>query len=164
VSAFGAIFRELEAAHAGYVVVGGLAVVLHGYARATADVDLVVDLRAGEAIKAVAALTRLGMEPRAPVAARDFADAELRRRWIEEKGMRVFSMCDPRKPLVEVDLFVDPPFAFEALRSRAEIVRVEGVDVPVASIDDLIAMKRAAGRPKDHADIAALEALARKKR
>jgi len=103
--AFATIFRELEQAGAGYVVVGGVAVVLHGYARVTADIDLVVDLRPGEAIRAVAALSRLGMQPRAPVDAREFADAEARQRWIEEKRMRVFSMYDPRHPLVEVDLF-----------------------------------------------------------
>jgi len=164
VGAFGSIFRELEQARAGYVVVGGLAVVLHGYARLTADVDLVVDLAPTEAIRAVAALTRLGMQPRAPVAARDFADPAIRQRWIDEKGMRVFSMHDPRHPLVEVDLFVDSPIPFDELLVRAETVRVEDVAVPVASIQDLITMKRLAGRPKDLDDIAALEVIARRRR
>lgn len=161
-SVFGAIFRELERSGAGYVIVGGVAVVLHGYARVTADLDLVVDLRPGQAIKAIAALDRLGMVPRAPVEARDFADAEQRKRWIEEKGMRVFSMHDPKKPLAEVDIFVEPPIPFEELRARARIFAVEGLDVPVASIEDLIRMKRIAGRPKDAEDIAALQAIARK--
>lgn len=163
VSPFSAIFGALEDAGARYVVVGGLAVVLHGYARLTADVDLVVDLSPGEAVKAVAALTRIGMVPRAPVQARDFADANERRRWIEEKGMRVFSMHDPRKPLVEVDLFVDPPVGFDELFERAEWVELGERRVRVASIADLIAMKRLAGRPKDAEDIAALEAIARRR-
>ncbi len=50
-----------------------------GYARLTANIDLVVDLRPGEAVRAIAAVGRLGMETRAPVAARDFADPEKRR-------------------------------------------------------------------------------------
>src|SRR5690606_21763570 len=120
VSVFGPIFAALDESGARYVVVGGLAVVLHGYARLTADVDLVVDLSPGEAIKAVAALTRIGMVPRAPVQAREFADPEARRVWMEEKGMKVFSMHDPRRPLVEVDLFVEPPIAFDELLSRLE--------------------------------------------
>jgi len=161
--AFGAIFKELDQAGAGYVVVGGLAVVLHGYARVTADVDLVVDLRPGEAIRPVAALSRLGMLPRAPVDARSFADEDARRMWIEDKGMRVFSMYDPRRPLLEVDLFVDPPVPFEALRARASLMDLDGVRVPVASIEDLIGMKRAAGRPKDEEDIAALTAIAKRR-
>jgi len=161
VSSFEPIFRALDEAGARYVVVGGLAVVLHGYARLTADVDLVVDLAPGEAIKAVAALDRLGMVPRAPVSARDFADPDRRRAWIDEKGMRVFSMHDPRRPLIEVDLFVDPPIAVAELLARADWITIGGRSVPVASIADLITMKRAAGRPKDLEDIAALEAIAR---
>lgn len=111
-------FRALDEAGARFVVVGGLAVVLHGYARLTADVDLVVDLAPGQAAKTIAALERIGMVPRAPVPARDFADPERRREWVEEKGMRVLSMHDPRRPLVEVDLFVVPPVAFDELFDR----------------------------------------------
>ena len=51
-----------------------------------------VDLADGEAIKPIAALARIGMIPRAPVEAREFADAAKRRAWIDEKGMRAFSM------------------------------------------------------------------------
>lgn len=159
--AFARILQELDRAGAGYVLVGGVAVVLHGYARLTADIDLVVDLRPGEAVRSIAALARLGMVPRAPVAARDFADAATRRAWVEEKGMRVFSLHDPRNPLVEVDLFVDPPIPYEVLRPRAVVIGLDGLDVPVASIQDLITMKRLAGRPKDVEDISALEAIER---
>ena len=73
-------------------------------------------------------------------------------------------MHDPRHPLVEVDLFVDSPIPFEELLVRAETVQIEGVAVPVASIQDLITMKRLAGRPKDLDDIAALEAIAMRRR
>lgn len=163
-SSFGPIFAALDESGARYVVVGGLAVVLHGYARLTADVDLVVDLSPGQAIRAVAALTRIGMVPRAPVAARDFADPDARRTWIEEKGMKVFSMHDPRRPLVEVDLFVESPIAFEDLLARSEWIPIGERRVRVASIADLLAMKRAAGRPKDQEDIAALEAIASRRK
>ncbi len=162
-SSFAPIFRALDEAGAGFVVVGGLAVVMHGYARLTADIDLVVDLSPGEAIKAVAALERIGLVPRAPVPARDFAHPDKRREWIAEKGMRVFTMHDPRRPLVEVDLFVDPPIDFAELASRASWQMVAGQRVRIAAIDDLVAMKRLAGRPKDLEDIAALEAIARRR-
>jgi predicted nucleotidyltransferase len=163
VASLSSVVRALDDAGARHVVVGGLAVVLHGYARLTASIDLVVDLSTGEAVKVVAALERLGMVPRAPVSAREFADPERRRAWIDEKGMRVFSMHDPRHPLVEVDLFVDPPIPFDALRSRASLVVIGGVGVPVAGLEDLIAMKRLAGRAKDLDDIAALTAIARRR-
>jgi len=44
-------------------------------------------------------------------------------------------------------------------RERAVSIRLEDLDVPVASIQDLIAMKTLAGRPKDFEDIAALQAI-----
>lgn len=48
--------------------------------------------------------------------------------------MRVFSMHDPRRPLVEVDLFVDPPIAVSELLARADFVTVGGRRVAVASL------------------------------
>lgn len=164
VSVIGAIFRALDDHGVRYVIVGGLATVLHGHARLTADVDLVVDLSDGEAIKAVAALSSLGMVPRAPVEPRDFADPAARRRWIDEKGMRVFSLWDPRAPLREVDLFVESPIAFEDLWARSVEVTLQNRAVRIASIPDLIEMKRLAGRAKDIEDIAALSAIAGRRR
>ena len=143
-----------------YVVVGGLAVVLHGHARLTADVDLIVDLSPDEAAKAMRALESTGLRPRAPVRGSDFADPTVRRAWVEEKGMRVFSLWDPRNPLREVDVFVECPVPFEGLYSRAELMPLGETHIRVASIADLIALKRMAARPEDLADIVALEALA----
>lgn len=160
---FDAIFRALADANARFVVVGGLATVLHGYVRVTADVDLVVDLSPGEAIKPVAALSRIGMVPRAPVEARDFADAAKRRMWIEEKGMRVFSMWNPRSPLIEVDLLVDPPLSYEELRSRAVPATLSGLSIYIAAINDMVAMKRLAGRAKDADDVDALLAIQKRR-
>ena len=66
------IFRALHDAGAKYVVVGGLAVVLHGHARLTADIDLVIDLAPGEAVKVLSALERVGAVagPWSPLAVR----------------------------------------------------------------------------------------------
>ncbi len=159
-STFAPILAALVGGGGRFVIVGGLATVLHGYARLTVDVDVMVDLDAGEAIKPIAALARIGMVPRAPVDARDFADPDIRRRWIEEKGMRVFSMWDPRRPLLEVDIFVDPPLPFAEVWSRAVAMDVAGSTVRVASIADLVVLKRIGGRPKDLADISALKEIA----
>jgi len=57
----------------------------------------------------------------------------------------------------EVDLLVSESDDFEALRQRAAKVTVEGRTFFVASIDDLIEMKKRAGRPQDLLDIAQLE-------
>jgi hypothetical protein len=158
VSLYEPLFAAL--AQVRYVLVGGLAVVIHGHARLTADVDLIIDLDPAEALKAMQALESLGLRPRAPVQAADFADPDLRRTWIEDKGMRVFSLWDPSNPLREVDVFVEHLIPFDELFARAEIVAIGKTVARVASIADLIELKRAASRPEDLSDIEALLALA----
>ncbi len=153
------LFEALNRAHVRYVVVGGVATVLHGFARLTADVDLVVDLAPREARKAIETLVGIGLRPRPPVDAVAFADSVVRESWIRDKGMRVFSLWDPTQPMREVDLFVEHPIEFEGLFARAEIVPLDTTTVRVASIPDLIALKRLASRPQDLADIEALEAI-----
>jgi len=156
---FEPIFETLNGASVRYVVVGGLATVLHGFARLTADVDLVIDLDPDEARRAMQALTALGLRPRAPVEALSFADPQIRAEWIRDKGLRVFSLWDPAHPMIEVDLFVEHPIPFDELWHRSEIVNLDRVSVRIASIADLIALKRIAGRPQDSIDIEALEAI-----
>lgn len=147
------LFEALNHMQVRYVVVGGLATVLHGYARLTADIDLMVDLEPEELRKGIDALTKYGMIPRLPVDPYDFTEPDIRRHWIEEKNMRVFSMWKPDEPLVPVDLFVEHPIEFDSIWSHAEVVALGTVSVRIASIPDLIALKRLANRPQDLIDI-----------
>jgi hypothetical protein len=93
-----------------------------------------------------------------------FADPEERRRLVAEKGMTVLSFASPELPMTEVDVFADPPFNFAETYERAARVDLGDVAVRVASIRDVIAMKRRVGRPKDLEDVAVLERLARDRR
>ncbi len=153
------VYAALAAAQVRYVVVGGMAVVLSGHLRTTVDLDVVVDLAPDAAARAMAALVGLGLRPRVPVAPEDFADPVIRAGWIEDKHMQVLSFYDPGHLAREVDVFVAYPIGFEALVSRAVPTAVAGMLIPVASIEDLIAMKRLAGRPRDLEDVSALERL-----
>lgn len=158
-SLFEPLFEALNQAGVRYVVVGGVATVLHGFARLTADVDLIVDLSPPEASNAIETLLRFGLRPRAPVDARNFADPSIRRLWIQEKGMQVFTLNDPANPMRAVDLFAESPIAFDELWARAETIRLTSTSVRVAAIPDLIRLKRIAGRPQDLVDIQALEEI-----
>lgn len=162
-SLFAPIFRALHDGDVRYVVVGGVAAVLHGYPRLTVDVDLIVDLESEEATKAINVLTALGLVPRVPVAASEFADRDKRESWIRDKHMRVFTMIDRTNPLRQVDLFAESPIPFESLWQRSQLLSLDGIVVRVAAIEDVIALKRVAARPQDMVDIEALEAIARKK-
>lgn len=157
------MFEALNEGQVRYVVVGGLATVLHGHARLTADIDLVIDLSPAEARKALGVLVGLGLRPRVPVDPLAFADSEIRGQWIREKGMRVFSLWDPANPMRQVDLFVEHPVDFDELWSRSEVIPLTRTVVRIASIPDLIYLKRLAGRPQDLLDIDALEILLRRK-
>ena len=160
-SPFLEIFRALNGSGARYVVVGGVAVVLHGFLRFTADLDLVAALAPENALRTIEALTTLGFTPRPPVQAEQFADPAIRQTWVRDKGLTVFSLWSTRFPGTDVDLFVEEPIPFDELLDRAERIEISGLAVPVASITDLISLKRAAGRPKDEEDIRALERIVR---
>jgi uncharacterized protein (DUF1330 family) len=153
------ILEALNRAGVRYLVVGGVAVVLHGHLRTTADLDLVIQLQRENVLRAMRALGELEYRPRAPVPAEAFADSELRQQWIREKGLAVFSLWSPAHPTLEIDLFVAEPFDFDAVYSRALRVPLEKAEVTVVSLDDLIALKRRVGRPRDLEDVTALESL-----
>ena len=59
----------------------------------------------------------------------------------------------------DLDLLAQPPGSpsYGALRRRADVVELNGASVRIASLEDLIEMKRAAGRPQDALDIESLE-------
>jgi predicted nucleotidyltransferase len=158
-SDFEAVFSVLQQAGVRYLVVGGVAVVFHGYPRFTADLDLVVALDHENLVGLIGALATLGYRPRAPVQAAAFADAETRRSWIQEKGLTVFSFWSPAHPATEIDVFVAEPFPMEPALTRALRVQLGELQVPVASIPDLVFLKRQSARPKDLDDIQALEAI-----
>ncbi len=147
------LFKALNQADVQYVVVGGIATILHGYVRATSDIDLVVDLQTEEVTKVITVLTDAGYVPKVPVQAIEFADENKREQWIKEKGMQVFSMYQPDNPLLTIDLFVKQPIPYKELYNRSVVMELEGINVRVCSINDLIIMKKQAGRPKDIDDI-----------
>ena len=142
-----------------YLVVGGVAVVLHGHLRSTADLDLVIQLSEENASRAVKALGALGYRPRVPVSIEQFAKEEIRKGWIKDKGLTVFSLWHPQRPLIEVDLFVAEPFDFDEAYQRALEIELNHTSITVVSLKDLLALKRSANRPQDIADIEALENL-----
>lgn len=146
------IFAALNDARVDYVVVGGLAVILHGYLRATADLDLAIGLVPDNARRGMQALAAIGLRPRLPIAIEDFADPAKRKEWTQ-RNMLVFPLWDPDNPLRSVDVFVDEPVAFDRLLRDAVRKDLDGTTVPVASIDHLIEMKKGTGRSRDLQDI-----------
>jgi hypothetical protein len=155
------LFAILAAARTKYVLVGGLALVLHGLDRLTADVDLVIDLSAESARAAVLALTAAGYRPLAPVDPQALADPEQRREWQTVRNMQVFSFWDSSNTRPTVDIMLSPEVPFGELWKAAKVTNIAGHEVRIASIGHLIRMKAAAGRPQDLADLERLRAMLR---
>jgi hypothetical protein len=155
------IIDALERASVRYVVAGGIAVNLHGFARFTKDLDLLLDLEPQNALRGMQALAGCGLRPRVPVALEDFADPAKREDWATNRNMLVFQVWDPGDPFCTVDVFVRNPIEFDGLWARAVVERIGDVTCRVASIDDLIVLKRMAGRPQELSDIQSLEQIQR---
>jgi predicted nucleotidyltransferase len=135
-----------------FVVVGGVAVQAHGHGRSTRDLDVIprpdlVNLsRLGEALASLGA--RLLRSER-PV---DVTDPQLLKRAAQVPLITEYGRLD----LLNLAQTQGAPRTYDELRARAFEARIDGHDVAVTGLDDLIRMKRAAGRDVDLADIGAL--------
>ncbi len=147
------IFKKFNNEHIRYLVVGGLAMNLLGVPRVTYDIDILIDME-DENIKALMGLMKeWGFKPKLPVSVKDFASREKRDEWITTKNMKAFNLVNAKWALSEIDIVIDAPVDYSEARKRAKKITVHGVSIPVISIDDLIKMKRTAGRELDKADI-----------
>lgn len=156
------VIAALNANHVRYVVVGGLAVIAHGVARTTLDLDLVLDLEDANVRRAIDVLRDLGYRPMVPEPIDRFADAAARQSWILERNMLAFQLKSDRMPGVPIDILVQPPFDAPSEIARSSPREVsEGVHMPVISRDTLLGMKRSTGRVKDAMDVDSLEKLER---
>lgn len=153
-ASFEAIVRALNEARVRYLVAGGLAVNAYGFLRFTKDADLVIELVTDNVRRAMGALEGLGYRPTVPVDLHQFADAEQRRRWVEEKHMQVFQLWSEDYPDTPIDIFVEEPFPFAEEYEKALRKPLYGViDVRFIRIETLIGMKEAAGREQDRIDV-----------
>ena len=152
------MLRALSEAGVDYVVIGGIAMIVHGSARVTRDLDIIFAPdsenleRLGRVLIGLGARLR-GVEhdvPFVPDAASldkvDLLTLETSAGWLDVH----------RRPSGA------PPY--KTLKKRAEVVDFEGYEILVAAPADLQAMKRAAGRPVDQMDLEYLEAIIRLRR
>ncbi|MDP2156415.1 MAG: hypothetical protein Q8K68_01740 [Nitrospirota bacterium] len=158
------IFNKLAEERINYAVTGGIALVLHGVVRFTADLDLIVDLSKDNLKRFVKVMGELGYRPKQPVPADDLCSPEARRRWADEKHMVVFSFYHPEKPVNLVDVFITEQLSFPIIEKELVWFEAGNVKIPVVSKTHLIQLKQIAGRPQDIADIEILEELVGEKK
>jgi hypothetical protein len=139
------LLRELVEGGVEFVLIGGWAVAAHGHPRATDDLDVLVRPTPANARRVVAALQRFG----APLETHAVTEKLFSRaKWGYRMG---------RKPqVIELLARIDGVTFADAVR-EVLVADVAGLAVPVIGRAALLANKRAAGRPKDLADVDALE-------
>jgi Nucleotidyl transferase AbiEii toxin, Type IV TA system len=153
------LFSALNKKKVKYAVVGGVAVNLYGIERATHDLDLLLAMDEENLLKTILVFKKLGYRPKVPVRPEDFANKQIREKWIKEKNMIVFSYIDFKNPYILIDIVISSFLKFEDAAKNINILtaRDKKIKVPVVSIDDLIKMKKQAGRARDISDIEMLK-------
>lgn len=147
------LFRALEKHEVRYLLVGGLAMNLHGVPRMTMDVDVVLALDDANLDAFIDAVHGLGLKPQLPVRLEKIKDAESRKAWISEKNMVAFSLVGENVSVPTVDVLIHHPLDFDKAFVSADIREVDGVRIRLTNIDDMIRLKEFAGREQDLSDI-----------
>ncbi len=147
-----------------YLVAGGIAMNIHGLTRSTFDLDLIIFLEKKNILQFVKVMRKLGYKPKVLVEPEDFADEKLRRQWVEEKNMVVFSFYHSQDMMNVVDVFVEHPRPFEEMFKAGKISNLLGQKIRAAGLQDMLYMKKKAQRPKDELDIRFLENIIRKQK
>ena len=136
------VFKFLRLYSVEYVVIGGVAAILHGVPRATFDLDILIDATSENAARLLEALKAAGLGTAEMITADELLANEI----------TIFS------DKVRIDVQTSTPgLEFGGAQKRRLTMTYRGQDFFVASRDDVIASKRAAGRPIDLQDAEALE-------
>jgi hypothetical protein len=154
------IVKALNDAKVKYLIVGGVAVVAHGYERFTKDLDLVIGLERKNIIRGLRALMAIGYQLRIPVTPEQFADPALREQWRREKNMVVLQLWSDTHRRTPIDVFVYEPFDFVKELARARREPVFGKEsAAIVSYKTLLKLKKSAGRSQDLLDVEKLRKL-----
>lgn len=136
-----------------YAVVGGHAVSLHGAVRGTVDIDFVLNWNKGALLGAEQTLSEMGLVSRLPISADDVF--EFRDEYINNRNLIAWNFYNPSNLTEQIDIIIN----YDLTNKKVKELTVGNAKVKVLSLDELIQMKKAAGREQDLADVAALTKL-----
>ena len=140
---FKELFKSLNANRVKYLLIGGYAVILHGYVRNTSDLDIVVSKDPENATRCVRALSEFG-----------FGQTDLNAELFSRQDNLVRMGIEPMK--IEILNYLNGVDFNHAYERRVSF-RVEDIELSVICLKDLIANKKAVGRLQDLLDVEKLE-------
>ncbi|MFH0775945.1 MAG: hypothetical protein V2A53_10770 [bacterium] len=136
------VFRAFNERGIRYIVVGGLAVNLHGIPRMTYDIDLILYLEDENLRRFLGLLSEWGFKPEVPVDIMEFANKEKRDSWIQDKNMKAFNLVNPDWAMSEIDVVINTPIDYKKGIRNADYILLDDISLPTISMDDLIKMKQ----------------------
>lgn len=139
-----------------YAIAGGYALALHGAVRGTVRIDVVLHWTKRTLVKTETALAEIGLKSRLPVGALEVF--RFRDEYVKNRGIIAWDFYNPDDSSQQVGVIITHDLTTKQ-RKRLKRVNLASGPLQVLAIKDLIAMKRAAGRPQDIEDIHALERL-----
>ncbi len=148
-SGFGRLLADLSRADVDYILVGGVAVALSGYARATEDVDILVQANPENVIRLLDCLKTFGEGAVRELDVRDFTTEEGAIRVIEDFPLDIFTQMSGR--------------TYEDLLPLTNAHRIGDTTIRHLNAEGLIVLKKDSLRPKDQLDVQALEDIQRQK-
>jgi hypothetical protein len=140
-----------------FTIIGGVAVQVHGHRRTTKDLDVIPAPDRANLTRLAGALVELGARPRDLPGAGAPTTEQL-------TTAAIVPPLTTRHGELHILRDVPGAPAYDTLRTRALVLELNGIPLAIAGLDDVIAMKRASGRPADISDIAMLTALERAER
>lgn len=136
-----------------YLIVGGVAVNLHGVPRATFDFDLVISTDKSNILSLIKVLGEGNYIPSLPEDPIQLADPKKVEYWIKEKNLIAFSFYNEKHSHQVVDIIIKHPLDFQEAFKRKLTKPIDDFELYLASIEDIIIMKTESARPKDMKDI-----------
>jgi predicted nucleotidyltransferase len=136
------VFASLNSQGVRYVVIGGIAAIIHGVPRATFDLDMLIEATTDNATKLLEAFEAANLGTALLTTPEELVSQEI----------TIF------RDRVRIDVQTRTPGTeFDGAWQRRETLQFNGVTIQIISLDDLIATKKAAGREVDLSDVALLE-------
>jgi len=154
------ILREFQKHKIQYIVIGGIAVNLHGALRSTADLDILLEMSEDNLKRFLVILKRSNYRSKQPINLVQIADKKNREYLVRQKNLKAVNFYKAGS-FEEVDIIIDAPFTFKEAKKDIVWAGSGSTRIPLLSIDGLIKMKKKAGRTIDKLDIDALKRIKR---